>query len=159
MPDNSCLLNCAIGLDFAGKDIDMAPVFPLEIFYDGSCLVCSSEIEHYRRLNPGQRLHFVDIQADDFEPQRYEKSQAEFMGKMHLRDGQGRFYVGVDAFLLIWQAFPGDSPYRLLGAVLGFPGINLFARFGYQVFARYRHLLPKKNVSCDSGHCHLKYPR
>ena len=136
----------------------MAPAFPLEIFYDGSCLVCSSEIEHYRQRNPQQRLRFIDIRAADFLPSDYGKSQAEFMAKMHVRDQQGQFFSGVDAFLLIWQAYPSGSLYRLLGAVIGFPGINLLARGGYRVFARYRHLLPQKTNSCDSGSCNLNHP-
>ena len=137
----------------------MVPAFPLEIFYDGSCLVCATEIEHYHKLNSQQRLRFVDITATDFQPQHYGKSQDEFMAKMHVRDGQGRYFVGVDGFLLIWQAFPGSSLYRWLAALAGLPGLNLLVRFGYTVFARYRNLLPKKSGACDSGSCNLNHPR
>ncbi|HEY5672901.1 MAG TPA: DUF393 domain-containing protein [Malonomonas sp.] len=136
----------------------MAPAFPLEIFYDGSCRVCSSEIEHYRQRNPQQRLRFIDIRAAGFQPSDYGKSQAEFMARLHVRDQQGQFFSGVDAFLLIWQAYPSGSPYRWLGAVIGLPGINLLARGGYRVFARYRHLLPKKSVTCDDDSCNLNPP-
>ena len=137
----------------------MAPVFPQEIFYDGSCLVCATEIEHYRKRNPQQRLRFVDIMAADFQPQNYGKSQTEFMARMHVRDGQGEFSTGVDAFLQIWQAFPAGSHYRLFAAFAGLPGINLLTRIGYAIFARYRDLLPKKSGACDSGSCNLNHPR
>ena len=137
----------------------MAAAFPLEIFYDGSCLVCASEIDHYRKRNPQQRLRFIDIMAEDFQSLDYGKSQAEFLAKMHVRDSQGQFFSGVEAFLLIWQAFPSCSIYRLLGAVIGLPGVNLLARLGYKVFARYRHFLPKKTINCDSGSCNLNHPR
>jgi predicted DCC family thiol-disulfide oxidoreductase YuxK len=134
------------------------PAFPLEIFYDGLCSVCSAEIEHYRQRNPQQRLRFIDIRDAAFRPQDYGKSQAEFMARMHVRDQQGRFFAGVEAFLLIWQAYPSGSPYRLLGAVIGFPGINLLARGGYRVFARYRYLLPKNPATCASDSCNLHHP-
>lgn len=136
----------------------MRPAFPLEIFYDGACLICATEIEHYRQHNPQQRLRFVDIRAADFQPSDYGKTHDEFMARMHVRDQQGQFYAGVEAFLLIWQAYPSGSVYRLLGAVIGLPGINLLARGGYRVFARYRHLLPKKTGACDSGSCNLNHP-
>lgn len=137
----------------------MAPAFPLKIFYDGSCLVCASEIAVYRRQNPQGRLIFVDISRDDFDAGAYGKELAAFMAQMHVRDAEGQFFTGVDAFLLIWQAYPVGSRYRLFGALLGLPGIKLLARFGYAVFARYRHLLPKRNVDCDSGTCNLNHPR
>lgn len=136
----------------------MLPAFPLEIFYDGDCLVCATEIEHYRQRNPLQRLRFIDIRSADFQPADYGKTQDEFMARIHVRDQQGQFYTGVEAFLLIWQAYPGGSPYRLLAAVIGLPGINLLARGGYRIFARYRHLLPKKSSPCASDSCNLDPP-
>lgn len=137
----------------------MLPAFPLQIFYDGACRTCSAEIDQYRKQNPQQRLGFVDIRSVTFKPQDYGKSQQEFLARLHVRDRLGRFYTGVDAFLLIWQAFPSGSLYRLFGALIGLPGIKLLARFGYHVFARYRHLLPKKNVACESDSCNLNHPR
>ncbi len=137
----------------------MAVTFPLEIFYDGSCKVCSSEIQAYRQRNPEKRLVFIDISNDDFQPQTYGKSLDEFMSRMHVRDGEGRFESGVEAFMLIWQAFPTGSPYRLLCALVGLPGINLLARGGYTLFARYRHLLPKNAAACEDDTCQLNHPR
>jgi predicted DCC family thiol-disulfide oxidoreductase YuxK len=77
------------------------------------------------------------------------------MAQMHVRDANGSFYTGVDAFMTIWQAYPSGSLYRMLSALVGLPGINLFTRLGYSVFARYRHLLPKRHQDCDSGTCNL----
>ena len=133
----------------------MATAFPLEIFYDGSCLVCRSEMETYRRENPQNRLRFIDISATDFAAEKYGKSESEFMDKLHVRDAEGNFSTGVDAFMLIWQAYPSGSLCRLLGAVIGLPGINLFSHLGYRVFARYRHLLPKRKQECDGDTCRL----
>ena len=137
----------------------MSVAFPLEIFYDGSCVICSTEMQVYRRRNPKNRLRFIDISAEDFNPKRYGKSQDEFMAKLHARDAEGNFATGVDAFMLIWQAFPDGSPYRLLSAVVGLPGFNLVSRGGYALFSRYRHLLPKRGAECENGNCHMKHPR
>lgn len=133
--------------------------YPLEIFYDGSCIVCSSEMEIYRRRNPEQRLSFIDISSNDFDAEQYGPSQQQFMAELHVRDAKGQFYTGVDAFLALWKAFPTGSLYRLIGGLVSLPGIHLAARMGYMLFARNRHRLPKREDSCESGTCNLKHPR
>ena len=40
-----------------------APAFPLQVFYDGSCSVCATEMDLYRRKEHGGRLIFVDISS------------------------------------------------------------------------------------------------
>lgn len=77
------------------------------------------------------------------------------MSELHVRDAQGNYYTGVDAFIAIWQAFPSGSMWRFAAALLGVPGVNSLSRGGYRVFARYRHLLPKRNQTCDTGGCDL----
>ena len=133
--------------------------YPLEVFYDGACLVCSTEMERYRRHNPQQRLIFTDISAVDFGEGKYGLSRQQYMAALHVRDDQGNFFTGVDAFLVLWGSFPAGSLYRLFAALISFPGIHLAARTGYSLFARYRHLLPKRSSDCKSGTCHLNHPR
>lgn len=135
----------------------MATAFPLQIFYDGSCIVCSTEIESYRKRNPENRLRFIDISAEDFKPEMYGRCADEFMARMHVRDGEGNFYTGVEAFMTIWQAYPSGSIYRLFSALIGLPGVNLLSRCGYSLFARYRHLLPKRAQNCESESCNLNH--
>ena len=74
---------------------------------------------------------------------------------LHVRDADGRLFTGVDGFWAIWQAFPEGSRYRLMGRVVTLPGIRAFARAGYALFSRYRHLLPKvSRAYCSSLDCH-----
>lgn len=131
--------------------------FPLQIFYDGSCLVCSAEMAKYRDGDHGGKLVFIDISAADFSASDYGKSQEEFMARLHVRDAEKLFYTGVDAFIMIWQAFPECSPYRLLSAAVGLPGLNLLSRGAYSVFARYRHMLPQARNRCRDGSCEMKH--
>ncbi|MFO7767317.1 MAG: DUF393 domain-containing protein [Pelovirga sp.] len=131
----------------------MAIAFPLQIFFDGSCRVCSAEMENYRRKNPDNRLEFIDISADDFQPEKHGRSLGEFMSELHVRDADGNFATGIDAFIAIWQAFPSYSGWRLAAALLGLPGVNSVSRSGYRLFARYRHLLPRRDRKCDTGTC------
>ena len=129
---------------------------PVQIFYDGSCRVCSREMDHYRRRCPPGSLAFVDISASDFDPALYGKTHADFMGRLHVCTSQGEFLVAIEAFRAIWSVFPAGAFYRRLSWFVGLPGINFLARCGYALFARYRHLLPKNRATCtDDGSCRL----
>ena len=125
--------------------------YPLTIFYDGACSVCSREMEHYRKV-ADQRVLFVDIAAVDFNAEVYGRSSDDFQRELHVCDADGCFYTGVEAFRKLWQALPSPF-YPLLSLTVGLPGVNLAARTGYAIFARYRHWLPssKKNACTHPG--------
>lgn len=129
------------------------PVFPLRIFYDGSCAVCAAEMELYRRKEHGARLIFVDVSAPDFDPTPYGIMLDAFMYEMHAVDREGRVYRGVEAFRAIWQAFPSSTWYVFLGTLIGLPGISFLARHAYRGFARIRRYLPKSRNACGGGVC------
>ena len=123
--------------------------YPLKIFYDGACRVCSAEMAHYRQKVADGRLLFVDISAPEFHPLEPGPTLADFMARMHVQDADGRFFTGVEAFQVIWRACPEPWLHRA-AAILNWPGVKPCARFGYAVFARYRYLLPKKPCANDS---------
>ena len=121
-----------------------APVFPLRVFFDGGCGVCSSEMRTYRRREHGGRLVFIDIRSPRFDPSPYGISKKEFMHELHAIDANGEIFRGVDAFRAIWKAFPGSSCFGILNGLVNIPGINYLARLSYRIFARMRKHLPKK---------------
>lgn len=130
------------------------PNYPYLIFYDGDCSVCRGEIDHYRRLAPEGRLRFVDIAAPDFTAGDYSRSQDQFMAQMHLRDAAGRWFLGVDAFTRLWRALPGRH-WQILAALAQAPLLRPLARLAYRVFARNRHLLPRRQ-RCGEDHCDIR---
>ncbi len=113
-------------------------LFPLTVFYDGSCPVCSREIAHYRTLSRSDRLHFIDISAASFDAEVLGLAQSELMKAMHAQDAAGRLYRGVEAFRALWLGLPGLR-YRRLSQLLGLPGLHLLVVLGYRVFAPVRH--------------------
>jgi predicted DCC family thiol-disulfide oxidoreductase YuxK len=127
--------------------------FPLEVFYDGGCGVCSREMQLYQRRESGGRLRFIDISAADFNPADHGRSLAEFMRELHVRDAEGDFHTGVNAFARIWSAFPDSPLYSLLEWTIRLPGIKQGADLGYAGFARFRHLFPK--TDCRDGQCNI----
>lgn len=131
-----------------GEEHAMKINYPLIIFYDGACGVCSTEISYYRSI-ADQRVKFVNIDGPDFEAEAYGKTTGEFQAKMHALDADGQYYTGVEAFRRLWEVLPSPL-YPLLSSFVGLPGIHFAARLGYSLFARYRHLLPSsRSDSCQ----------
>lgn len=130
------------------------PDFPIQIFYDGFCSVCATEIEHYLRQDHGGRLVAVNIKSPDFNPEQFHIPLDTFMYELHAIDRAGDVYRGVDAFWAIWQAFPASTVYGIMGTLINIPVVNPIARLLYKGFARVRPYLPKRHV-CGSGTCRI----
>lgn len=128
-----------------------APDFPLRVFYDGACSVCSREIDYYRRKDGGKRLVCIDISAPGFEPGLYDIPLEDFMYQLHAIDRRGTVYRGVDTFCAIWQAFPSSTLFVLLGTILQWPGVHRIARICYKGFARVRPFLPKNRKTARAA--------
>ena len=130
------------------------PEFPLRVFYDGSCIVCAAEIEHYLRQDHGGRLVAVDIAAPEFDPAPLQITLDRFMYELHAVDRNGEVYRGVAAFQAIWQAFPNSLLYATLNSLAALPLVNPSARLLYSGFARIRPYLPKRH-NCINGTCRI----
>ena len=131
------------------------PHYPLRVFYDGACPVCSREIAHYLRRDHQGKLLAVDISAADFDPQSYRIPLPSFLAELHAIDQAGTVYRGVAAFRAIWLAFPDVPHYRWLAVLLQLPLINPCARLGYRLFARFRAHLPGRRDACAVGTCRI----
>lgn len=131
------------------------PAYPLQIFFDGSCSVCATKMELFRRKEHASRLHFVDISVPGFDPAPYGITLEAFRYEMHAIDHENHVYRGVEAFRAIWQAFPTSTWYGLLGTLVTLPGVNFLARLAYWCFARIRKYLPKSDAACKDGTCQL----
>jgi predicted DCC family thiol-disulfide oxidoreductase YuxK len=118
--------------------------YPIKIFYDGSCAVCSAEMEHYREKDAKGNLIFIDITAPDFRPETYGKTRAELMRRLHVLDAEGKYYTGADGFPPIWRALPPESAYVFLARLVEMPPVNQIAKACYFIFARLRKFLPKR---------------
>lgn len=131
------------------------PRFPLQVFFDGACPLCSREIDHYRRQDRQGRLQPIDISAPDFDPRRYGIARESFMAELHAIDRAGTVYRGVAAFRAIWQAFPEKTGYRVMGRLVGLPLVEPVATQAYRLFARLRPHLPGRKADCDGGSCRI----
>jgi predicted DCC family thiol-disulfide oxidoreductase YuxK len=114
-----------------------------KILYDGNCIVCDVEIAHYKRLAP-EVFELLDISSAQFRAQDLGLTKEAVDKHMHVMTPEGDILKGVDAFVHIWSRLKG---YRVLCPIVKAPGIYQGAKIGYEIFARYRKYLPKKNRS------------
>jgi predicted DCC family thiol-disulfide oxidoreductase YuxK len=131
------------------------PEFPLRVYYDGACILCSSEVERYGRMDRDGCLILVDISIPEFDPAPLGITLDEFMFQMHVIDRSGRVYRNIEAFWAIWQAFPASTLLGLLGKLITLPLVNPVARLCYRCFARIRRYLPKRTDVCSGGTCRI----
>ncbi|HKK97045.1 MAG TPA: DUF393 domain-containing protein [Marivita sp.] len=98
-----------------------------KVLFNDDCPVCSFEINHYAEY---ARKTGLPIQFDDLNgPERAawgldEDTAARRLYVLH----NGELTSGIPAFLVLWREMPR---YRLLGKVVGLPGIKQIAAFVY----------------------------
>lgn len=121
------------------------------IYFDGLCQLCSREIDLFRRLAPAGSLVYVDIAADDFDPEAHGVDAEDVHRTMHVRDESGELRTGLDALIAMWEVVP---VFRWLATFANLPLFRPVAEVGYAFFAWLRPKLPKrKRAACETGHC------
>jgi predicted DCC family thiol-disulfide oxidoreductase YuxK len=113
-----------------------SPAYPLTLYYDGSCRLCSGEIRHLQARDRAGRLAFVDCSPADFTGGP--APRAALMEAIHAVDAAGRVYVGVDTFRAAYAA----AGLPLVSGLLGLPLVSQAARRAYPVLVRHRYRLP-----------------
>lgn len=122
----------------------------LDVFFDGNCVLCNAEIELYRKKDIHEKIRWVDISASHFNAKKFGLDPIKVRRHMHAQSVAGERFVGVDAFVAIWQTL---SVNPLLVQVVTNPFLRPVFDFGYTVFAKVRPYLPKKNKDCENGSC------
>jgi len=114
-----------------------APLYaasPVTLFHDGHCPFCQQEVAWLKKHRHRERIALVDIQAHDFDAQAHGQTFTAMMGQLHLRDSQGKWYIGMDASRALYAVLG----YRRLVRLSCLPGISAIMNAGYRFFARRR---------------------
>ncbi len=77
--------------------------YPLTIFFDGSCPLCTREIQLLTRFDVQQQLHVIDCSATDFAPVEGHARES-MMALIHARDSGGQWLIGAPVFAAAYQA-------------------------------------------------------
>ena len=130
------------------------------VYYDGLCVLCSREIDHYRRSRGANLINFVDICAPGFDPDAHGVDPKAVHRVMHVKRADGTLATEVEAFIAIWTTLPG---YWLLARVARLGFVRFFLNIGYHLFVRVRPYLPRRSADiyacADSPYCDVSDPK
>ncbi len=113
-----------------------------KILFDGNCIVCDFEVQHYKRIAPDV-FDIQDITHPDFKADVWGLTTAAVNKHLHVITPSNEIKIGVDAFAHIWSRLKN---YKWASRVIQWPIIYPVSQVGYEVFASYvRPYLPKKN--------------
>jgi len=118
-----------------------ASPWPVQVFFDGACPLCSRETRHYQKKDVHGRIQFVDIAGPQFDAKAYGLDPTRVTEVMHARTADGRVYTELNAFKQIWRALPPSFLSRAPLALLAIPGAMWFFGKCYRLFARNRYRL------------------
>ena len=93
---------------------DPRPEDRLSVFFDGSCPLCTREIDFYRRRPGAQAVEWVDVSAVEGDAVAPGLTREAAMARFHVRRGDGALISGAAAFAELWRALPG---FRLIGRI------------------------------------------
>lgn len=117
----------------------MRNVYPLTLLYDAACPICALEMDHLRERTEADKLKFVDIGAEGFDPTPYGTSFEAMDAEIHGVLPDGSLIKGVEVLRLAYDAAG-------LGWVLrptGWAPLRPLFDMGYRVFARHRRRISR----------------
>lgn len=127
-----------------------------KVYYDGLCILCSKEIDHYRRQTGSDSIEFIDITSSQFDATSEGLDPFLVHKVMHVRNPAGELKTGVDAFIAIWEQLP---KYKKLATLAQKKSVRGLLNFGYRGFVVIRPYLPRRSQGCEnSPYCETRTP-
>ncbi len=134
------------------------PAYPLTIYFDASCAICSAEMGALKARDKSGRLHLVDCSPAGFSGGPAPRDA--LMAAIHVCDAEGRVHVGVPAIRICRAAVGLCSG----GMLLDLPLVAPLADRAYALLARNRYRIPRWLAarlagrvapSYDDGNCRI----
>ena len=121
------------------------PTTTTTVLYDGSCPLCSREINHYRRLKGAEKIRWIDASQDETLLSEFGVSQAEALAYFHVFDADGQLHKGAYGFAQVWAQLPA---YRWLYLSLTRLHLLPLSEWVYARFAKWRF-----RNTCQANSC------
>lgn len=109
----------------------------VQVWFDGACPLCASEIRLLRRLDRRGAIDFIDVSVPDA---ACPVDRSELLQRFHAREGDGPILSGAAAFAAMWRAIPVLAP---LGHAARWPPLLAALEWAYLGFLRVRPWLQR----------------
>ena len=115
----------------------------ITVFFDDQCGMCSKEIAYYQKITPANTINWFPLSKSQLALQTQGIDYLSALKHLHAVDNENNIYIGVAAFIVIWQQLPR---WRWLAKFARFKPVNWLLRHGYKWFAEWRF---KRSSHCQ----------
>jgi predicted DCC family thiol-disulfide oxidoreductase YuxK len=113
--------------------------YPITIYFDGSCKLCSSEINNLVARDKYGAILLVDCSPVDFDDRGLPANRETMMNMIHARDAAGEWLQGIDVFIAAYRA----ADLNFISRVLAHRWVKPLAMRGYPWVVRNRYWLSR----------------
>ena len=117
-------------------------VYPLTLYFDGACPVCSGEMHNLMLRNTAGQLRFVDISEPGFAAFPAGTDMRALMDLMHGVRADGRLAIGAEAIRLAYRG----AQLGWIARIMDLPVLRTLCDRAYPVVARNRYRIPRPIV-------------
>ena len=107
----------------------------LTVFFDGSCPICSKEINFYKMRAGADELSWVDVSDEEIPIPIQTRSREELMARFHVLSSSGELVSGGAAFAELWASLPA---FTIFGKIFKLPILRYLIDVGYDIFLTLR---------------------
>ena len=100
----------------------------MKVYFNGSCNICSAEINHYKKNN--DHINFIDI-SERVDHHIQSLSKKKLFRRMHVYH-EGKLYRGSESFLILWSKMPN---FKWLSKLLSLPLLRQIWYLAYELLA------------------------
>ena len=118
----------------------------LTVYYDASCPLCASEMQAIKERDADDALTMIDCSPAEFAGAASPSglvTRGAMLRLLHVRTGDDRWLIGIDAYEAILRA----TGHPRLAALLTHPRVRPLADRSYAWIARHRHRLPRRGLA------------
>ena len=108
-----------------------------KVYYNSACPICNTGIKNQRKRMEACGLKnfiWIDIHTNPGELSKINVSQNQVREKLYVETINGRIYIGIDAFIVLWSQTRGQ---HWLAKLFQFPIVSHLSRWIYNIFAKF----------------------
>ena len=108
---------------------------PVTVYYDGSCPLCSREINWYKKRKGGAAIYWQDVSTVQHANVSEDLKTRDAMNRFHVRKSDGTLESGASAFSELWLQLPS---LKIFGRIGKLPGVKQLGELLYRTFLAFR---------------------